>query len=74
MMYIKYYMYIMQIMYMKKEIVKVRERQGTSSLELTIPAKIRNEHNISGGDLFKVESFEKRGKVKIVYSLIYKNE
>jgi len=73
-MYIKYYMYIMPIMYMKKEIVKVRERQGTSSLELTIPAKIRNENEISGGDLFKVESFEKKGKVKIVYSLIYKNE
>ena len=64
----------MQIMYMKKEIVKVRERQGTSSLELTIPAKIRNEYEISGGDLFKVEAFEKKGSVKIVYSMIYKNE
>ena len=41
---------------MKNNIVKARGRHGTSSLDLTLPTKIKNQENISEGDLFKVES------------------
>lgn len=59
---------------MKNNIVKARERHGTSSLDLTIPAKIKNNECISGGDLFKVESIIKDDKLQIIYTRIYKNE
>lgn len=57
---------------MSYNFVKVRGRQGTNSLDITIPVKIRNEFNINEGDLFKVKVYDK-GNIKIVYELIYKN-
>ena len=36
--------------------VKARTRSGTTSLELTIPAKIVTELKIKDGDLFTVEA------------------
>jgi len=59
---------------MGKDIVKARERHGTPSLDLTLPSNIRNKYKIKGGDVFKVESFEKNGDLRIVYTLVYKNE
>lgn len=56
---------------MKTYIVKARERQGTSSLDLTLPADIKNEHNLSKGDVFKVEVIEKDDGFQLIYSLIY---
>lgn len=57
---------------MQYNFVKVRGRQGTNSLDITIPVKIRNEFDIHEGDLFKVD-VDDRGTIKIVYELIYKN-
>ena len=60
---------------MTNHIVKSRERQGTSSLDLTLPAEIRRECSINGGDLFKVTtSTNKNLELVIEYTLIYKNE
>lgn len=59
---------------MKNNIVKARERQGTSSLDLTLPADIKKEYNLSKGDVFKVEVKKEDGKLKLIYSLIYKNK
>lgn len=58
---------------MKTNIVKARERQGTSSLDLTLPADIKKKHNLSRGDVFKIEVKEEDGEFKLIYSLIYKN-
>lgn len=59
---------------MKNNIVKARGRHGTSSLDLTLPTKIKNQEDISEGDLFKVESKIKEDKLQIIYTRIYKNE
>lgn len=39
---------------MEKTTVKARSRQGTKSMDLTIPAKVCDELNISAGDIFEL--------------------
>lgn len=55
-------------------IIKARERTGTSSLDLTLPAKLKKKHDINKGDVFKVDTIDDNGQLKIVYTLIFKNE
>lgn len=59
---------------MTDNIVKVRGRQGTKSLDITIPAKLSEEFNIKAGDLFKVNITSNDGVISITYELIYKNK
>ena len=60
---------------MKNLTVKARSRHGTSSLDLTLPTKIKNKEKINEGDLFKVISRINDDKeVEIVYTLIYRNK
>ena len=59
---------------MSDNIVKVRGRQGTKSLDITIPAKLSEEFNIKAGDLFKVNVTSDDGAISITYELIYKNK
>lgn len=59
---------------MKKDIVKVRGRYGTSSFDITIPAKIARRYNISAGDLFELSVVEDNDCLKLIYKFIYKNE
>lgn len=58
---------------MSDDIVKVRGRQGTKSLDITIPAKLSKEFNINAGDLFKVNIINEN-TIIIKYELIYKNK
>lgn len=53
--------------------VKARARQGTRSMDLTIPAKLSEEFDISSGDIFVI-SFEKGVEDKIIYKRVYKNK
>lgn len=53
---------------MKRITVKARQRYGTKSLDLTLPAKIRKKYNIFDGDIFEVKVIEKEDKVEIIYS------
>lgn len=59
---------------MVNNIVKVRGRQGTKSLDITIPVKLSKKYNISEGDLFKVSINDDGDVIKLVYELIYKNK
>lgn len=59
---------------MTDNIVKVRGRQGTKSLDITIPAKLSEEFNIDAGDLFKVNVSKEKESIIITYELIYKNK
>lgn len=59
---------------MKNNIVKARERQGTSSFDLTLPTEISKKYFINKGDVFKVEAEYVNNNLEIKYSLIYKNE
>lgn len=53
--------------------IKARSRQGTKSLDLTIPVKVANEMNIKEGDVFVVKACKnKDGKLEITYIRIYK--
>lgn len=56
---------------MEKFTVKARARQGTKSMDLTLPAKINDELKISAGDIFEI-SVEKGKEDKIIYKRVYK--
>lgn len=55
------------------DVVKVRGRYGTTSLELTIPAKLAEKYGIKQGDLYEV-TIRDTDELKIIYTLIYKNK
>jgi hypothetical protein len=57
---------------MKTITVKARSRQGTNSLDLTIPVKIVDEAKIKEGDVFTVEKLMENGGIKLIYCLVYK--
>lgn len=54
------------------DIVKVRGRHGTKTLDITIPAKISKEYDIQAGDVFKVNIVKENDSIKIIYELVYK--
>lgn len=54
-------------------IVKVRGRHGTKTLDITIPAKISKEYDIHAGDVFKVGIVKENDSIKIIYELVYKD-
>ena len=56
---------------MEKYTVKARARQGTKSMDLTIPSKINEELEISAGDIFEI-SVENEKTVKLIYKRVYK--
>lgn len=58
---------------MAKYTVKARSRQGTKSMDLTIPAKLSDELDISAGDIFEI-SVENDNEDKIIYKRVYKNK
>ncbi len=55
------------------DVVKVRGRYGTTSLELTIPAKLAEKYGIKQGDFYEV-TISDTDELKITYTLIYKNK
>jgi len=52
--------------------VKARKRQGTRSLDLTIPTDIVKEEKISAGDIFKVKISKDKDSLVLEYSRVYK--
>jgi len=59
---------------MRNNIVKVRGRQGTKSLDITLPVNLSEKYGISEGDLFKITVEKDDKNLKIVYNLIYQNK
>lgn len=72
-MYILFYNNVDIIINMTK-IIKARERQGTKSLDITIPTEIQQDYNINKGDLFKIDVENIDNKIKIIYTRIYKEQ
>ncbi len=56
---------------MEKATVKARSRQGTKSMDLTIPAKVCDELNISAGDIFEL-TVKKDKYAVLTYKMVYK--
>lgn len=72
-MYRNYVMYSFRTVAMPSPYnVKARSRHGTSSLDLTIPAELKREHQISEGDVFIAEVNESAGELTITYERIHK--
>ena len=57
---------------MKNYTVKARQRSGTNSIDLTLPASIRKEYSINHGDIFKIIPNMENGT--LTYKLIYQNK
>lgn len=58
---------------MTKPTVKARERHGSNSLDLTLPASIIKEFSLNKGDIYKVEAIEGEKEFRIIYTLVFKN-
>lgn len=57
---------------MAPPVVKARSRQGTKSLDLTIPVKVANEMDIKEGDVFIVQvGKNKDGKLELIYTRVF---
>lgn len=54
--------------------IKARKRQGTHSLDITIPTKIVMNEGISAGDIFEVNPSKNGNSFSIEYKLIYKHK
>ncbi len=52
--------------------VKARKRQGTKSLDLTIPTDIVKEEKVSPGDIFELKSLKEKDSLVLQYSRVYK--
>ncbi|MFB6158615.1 MAG: AbrB/MazE/SpoVT family DNA-binding domain-containing protein [Candidatus Nanohalobium sp.] len=52
---------------------RARKRHGADSLDLTIPAEMVREMNISDGDVFKLE-VEDGEDLKLTYERVYSSE
>ncbi len=50
-----------------------RKRHGADSLDLTIPAELVREMNISEGDVFKLK-VEENSDLKLTYERVYSSE
>ncbi|MBQ6219699.1 MAG: hypothetical protein IJJ47_08210 [Methanosphaera sp.] len=59
---------------MKNYTVKARQRQGTKSIDLTLPADISKEFSITKGDIFKIDPVYKDETLKLEYTLIYQSK
>lgn len=59
---------------MKSYTVKARKRQGTKSIDLTLPADIRKEYSINTGDIFKIDPKIEEDTLKLEYTLIYQSK
>jgi len=59
---------------MAESTVKARKRQGTNSLDLTIPTEMVGEEDISPGDIFKVRLTKEKDSIILEYVRIYKNK
>lgn len=53
--------------------VKARKHHGADSLDLTIPAKLVREHDLSSGDIFEVSIDDSDGNLKLSYKLVYQS-
>jgi UDP-N-acetylmuramate-alanine ligase len=54
--------------------VKAREHHGSESLDITIPAELKREYEISPGDVFLVEADESDNQLVLRYERIHNAE
>ena len=52
--------------------IKARRRQGTDSLDITIPTSIVRDEKINAGDIFEIELNKQNNELRLEYKRIYK--
>lgn len=51
--------------------IKARGRQGTDSLDLTIPVEVRRKYNVSPGDVFEMFAAKEGNELRIKYRRVF---
>lgn len=60
---------------MAKKTVKVRGREGTATMDISIPAAITREYDVDRGDVFSVETeTDDKGRLVLQYTRVYDGE
>lgn len=60
---------------MVKKTVKVRGRDGTATMDISIPAQITREFDIERGEVFAVETADDEdGRLVLTYTRVYEGE
>lgn len=60
---------------MAKKTVKVRGRDGTATMDISIPAGITREYNIEQGDVFSIETdTDEKDRLVLRYTRVYSGE
>lgn len=60
---------------MAKKTVKVRGREGTVTMDISIPASISREYDIEKGDVFAIDAeTDAEGRLVLHYTRVYAGE
>lgn len=60
---------------MSKTTVKARGRDGTATMDISIPAAITRDFDVERGDVFTVETdTDEQGQLAITYTRVYDGE
>lgn len=60
---------------MAKKTVKVRGREGTATMDISIPASITRNFDIEQGDVFSIETgTDEQGRLTITYTRVFSGE
>lgn len=54
--------------------VKARERHGSPSLDLTIPAEVVREQDVNAGDVFEITFESDNDDLVLTYKRVYNSE
>jgi hypothetical protein len=52
--------------------VRARKRQGSSSLDLTIPSRICKDFEVKHVDIFEIEALLDKGDIRLTYRRVYR--
>jgi hypothetical protein len=54
--------------------VKARERHGSPSLDLTLPAEVVQEYDVNPGDIFEIKTTAADDGLTLTYRRVYESE
>lgn len=59
----------------RKKTVKVRGREGTATMDISIPASVTREYDVEQGDVFALETdLDDEGQLVLTYTRVYAGE
>jgi len=54
--------------------VKARERHGSPSIDLTLPAEVVREYDVNPSDIFEIEVTADNDELTLSYKRVYESE